>query len=204
MAAGWIEIRHQVVISGRVIDARTGVPLAGARVAITKSPAEFAAWLSVRAIAFGERWEALTERLDRRLTTADGHYHFLDLPNGAYTVTASLPSAGTRYGVVEKTVTVSRKADGSVSIATAELSLPSTAITGKVTVGATPVVMAEVGVSGGERAFTDSKGSYLLSGIETGNRILRVRAQGFAPASQTAKAEQPGILVSIDIALKPI
>jgi hypothetical protein len=53
---------------------------------------------------------ALAKRLDRTSTATDGYFHFLDLPDGDYTLIASLPGVGIRYGVLF--VSVFREAIG--------------------------------------------------------------------------------------------
>src|SRR5947209_8433343 len=98
-------VRHRVVIAGRIADALSGQPLAGARVEITGAPAAFTSLLALRAMA-GDRWATLAERPDRTSTARDGHFHFLDLPAGAYTLTVSLPDAGSRYGTATLPLTL--------------------------------------------------------------------------------------------------
>lgn len=41
----------------------------------------------------------MLKRPDRTITAMDGCFYFLDLLDGDYALTISLPSAGTRYGV---------------------------------------------------------------------------------------------------------
>jgi hypothetical protein len=93
----WEIVRHQVAISGRVTDAQTGRAIAGARVSLDSGPETF--------------------------TAADGHFHFLDLPPGPYTLQASVPGAGTRYGPAPMTVTVKWDDQGKITLAIADLAL---------------------------------------------------------------------------------
>ena len=90
------------------------------------------------------------ERPDRTRTAVDGHFHFLDLPDGMYTCTATLPGAGSRYGTVQAGATVLRDAAGNLPMATANLALPPTTLKGQIADQDTadPVFMAEVRVSG--------------------------------------------------------
>lgn len=120
----WEIVRRQVAIAGRVTDARTGKPIGGARVEIADAPDVLVAQLALKARQHGVRWDAMPERPDRARTAADGYFHFLDLPDGDYTLVAWLPGARTRYGRAETTATVSRDAENRVALATADLRLP--------------------------------------------------------------------------------
>lgn len=91
-------IRHQVAIAGRVTDAETGKPIRGARVSLGSRP--------------------------ETITAADGHFHLLDLSPGEYTLQASLPGAGTRYGPARMTITVAWDEQGNITLAPANLKLP--------------------------------------------------------------------------------
>ena len=78
----WQETRRRVAIAGVVTEDATARPLAGATVELTAGPAAF------------EKLRRLAR--DRAVTTTDanGLFHFLDLPPGAYTVGASLAIVG--------------------------------------------------------------------------------------------------------------
>ena len=201
----WEIVRHQVAVTGKVTDLRTRAPLAGVRVEITVAPAAFTVWLAAYARQYGDRWAALAERPDRTTTAADGRYRFLDLPDGQYTFSASLPAAGSRYGAAQAQVTVTRDGQGRIALAAADMSLPPTTLRGQVTgQGAGALVLAEVRVQGsGERAFTDAQGRYLLAGLETGARHLAVSARGFATATRTVTLSPAGVESVSDFALVP-
>jgi len=188
-------VRRQVAIYGQVSDAQTGLPIQGALVEIGKRPDAFNKWLELRSIQYGSDWDRMTERPDRTRTAVDGHFHFLDLPDGEYTLTASLPSAGTRYGTAQVTVTVRRDERGNIARNPADMSLPPTAIKGQIVTAAdkSPVFMAKIQIEGSaELAFSDSKGKYLLSGLEARKQgakrtvNVRVSASGCQPVSQIA------------------
>jgi Carboxypeptidase regulatory-like domain len=183
----WEEVRHQVAIAGRVTDARMGRAIGGALVMITTAPPAFSG------------------RDDRTRTAADGHFHFLDLPDGQYALTASLPGSGRRYGTASAQATVSRDSQGKITMATATIGLPSTTLTGRVTgQNAAPVAMAEVRVQGsGERAFSDGQGDYRLAGLETGNRTVQVSAQGYQVLSRTVLLSQAGTVQTLNLSLVP-
>lgn len=199
----WEIVRHAVAVTGSVSDAQTGQALAGALVTITDAPLEFTSWLATRAKQFGARWQAMIERPDRTRTAADGHFHFLDLPNGDYTLVASLPGYGSRYGIAEEAVSVSRGTGGNIVMATAAFQLPPTTLKGTVTAAASaPVVLAEVKVRGsGETAFSDSQGRYSLTGLEKGLRTIQINAKGYQPASQVVGLVAAGVEEILDVVL---
>jgi hypothetical protein len=177
------------------------------RVEITSAPAAFLSLLALRARGAGDLWAALAERPDRTRTARDGHYHFLDLPAGAYTLTATFPAAGSRYGAATLPLTLVADSLGTVLLAKGDLALPPTAVQGKVNglsslAGGVP--MAEISVGGsGERTWSDAQGAYRLSGIEAGARTLLVSARGFAPKSQAVTLAHPGAVLTLDLSLTP-
>ena len=199
----WETVRHQVAIAGQVSDAQGNVPLGGARVRITSGPAVFTNWLAVHALQYGEAWATLPKRPDQVLTAADGHFHFMDLPNGQYTLTVSLPGAGTRYGSAQVQATVSRNAQGKITMAASDIALPPTTIKGRVNgPGNANVAMAKIRVQGsGEQTFSDGQGRYLLTGLETGSRTVLVTAQGFRPLSRPVTLTAAGAVQTLDFAL---
>jgi hypothetical protein len=212
----WEIVRHRVAIAGRLSDLETGKPIRRGRVEITEAPAEFASGLDLKARQAGERWLVLGERPDRKATAADGHFHFLDLPAGDYTLTASLPGAGSRYGTATAAATVALDAEDRFVLATADMDLPPTTVKGQLrgppggnphnpTPGE-PVVMAEVRIRGsGERAFSDSEGNYRLSGLEKGQRTVLFTARGYQdPPPQTVDLAVPGAVLTLDLTLEPL
>lgn len=123
------QTKNRVAIAGQLSNAQTGEVIHRARVEITKMPDSFKNWLMLHAMQYGANWEIMVERPDRTQSAIDGHFHFLDLPDGDYTLTASLPGTGTRYGVVEKQVQVSCNGDR-IQLAAADIALPPTGIKG--------------------------------------------------------------------------
>jgi hypothetical protein len=196
-------VRRQVAIYGQVSDAQTGLPIQGALVEIGKMPEAFQKWLALRSKQYGTDWDRMSERPDRTRTAVDGHFHFLDLPDGEYTLTASLPGAGTRYGTAQVTVTVSREDGGKIARNSADMALPPTAIKGHIAAAnESPVVMAKIQIEGSaELAFSDSKGNYLLSGLEAGKLgakrtvNVRVSASGCQPEPKSAHISQGEVTV---------
>ncbi|CAG1003693.1 hypothetical protein MYXO_03226 [Myxococcaceae bacterium] len=182
-------VRHQVAIAGRITDAQTGRAIAGAEVRLTAVP------------------PALTTPglLASLHTAADGHFHYLDLPDGSYTLSISLPEAGSRYGTAWQQVAVSRTVQGKINLATADIPLPPTTIKGQITnPGNAPIVMAEIRVRGsGEKTFSDGQGRYVLSGLEAGARTILVSAQGFQTATETSPPGVAGSVSTLNFTLTP-
>ena len=87
----WEVSRRTVSVAGRVTDARTGRSINGVHVKIASG--------STRCIA---------------RTGADGHFHFLDLPDGQYTLTASLPGSGLRDQTAQVEATAFRDVEGNI------------------------------------------------------------------------------------------
>jgi carboxypeptidase family protein len=196
-------VRRQLVLAGRVVDDRTGEPLAGALVVLTTVPAALRRTLAVGSAALGPTaWEEQARRPDRARADAGGRFAFLDLPSGAYTLEASRPGSGSRYGTAKAQARVTRDSEGNAAVALVEIALPSTTVTGTVTADGKPVVLASVEAKGSpERTFTDARGRYVLSGLEAGERTLLVRARGYEAAEKAAVLAKPGAAKTVDVTL---
>ncbi len=145
-------------------------------------------------------------RPDQTRATADGHFHFLDLPDGNYAVTASLPKAGSRYGTAEaQNLTVSRNSGGRIAWAWTEVKLPPTTISGKIiNQSASPVKLATVQVKGsGESAFSDDTGEYRLTALEIGSRTVSASAPGLQTAPKIVQLDEAGKKQAVDIVMPP-
>lgn len=130
-------------------------------------------------------------RPDRLRTAEDGCFCFIDLPDGAYTLSFVLAQGSHRYGVVQQNFTVTRDAQGSIQAPIHEIALPPTAVRGQlqglVQGVATALPLARVSVEHtGERTHTDAQGSFYLTGVEPGTRTLQISAPGFQPVTQQA------------------
>jgi hypothetical protein len=187
-----------------VLDAGTGKPVQGAVVVITGMPDAFKKKLEISALPYGNRWNTMLERPDKTRTRPDGLFYFLDLPDGKYSLSASIPSCGGRYGTVEQPATVSRSAGGDTKIGFVKCALPPTLVKGKITASGhkTGVALARVRIKGsGERAFSDAQGQYTVVGIEPGKRTLLVSAQGYREESQACTLGGPGASETLNFAL---
>jgi hypothetical protein len=99
---GQVTVRHQVAIAGLVSDANTSGAIERALVQISSAPDVFTDWLALRRLQFGASWNGLPSRPDLTYSRSDGLFYFLDLPDGTYTVSVSLPG-GTYFAYFEAT-----------------------------------------------------------------------------------------------------
>jgi hypothetical protein len=176
----WEEVRHRVALAGQVTDAQTGKAVVGAQVRISAAPPAFVG------------------RPDRSDTAADGSFHFLDLPAGQYTLTVSLPGAGSRYGTAQGQVTVTDNA-----LAAASFVLPPTTVKGTINgapQGKPPVPLASASVRvqgnrpGGRQSDAGGLGPRVPAGLaECAARPGRgCGDRGLRPGSGHAMRRQSG------------
>lgn len=145
-------------------------------------------------------------------TAADGLFCFLNLPEGDYTLIASMPKSTRRYGVSQtQNVTVSHNDEGDIAISVADITLPSTSIIGKIssTIEASdePIMLAEVKIKGShDSTYSNSKGEYILSGLEASvrERTVIVQAQGYQDTQRTIALSEPGEQKTLDFELTPL
>lgn len=193
-------VRHQVAIAGQVTNAATGQPIAGAQVKLTGGSAAFQARIALQESFYGATRATLIE------SAIDGSFYFLDLPESSlYTITVSLPKAGTRYAesVQATAIRVSCEAE-QIQRATVNLALPPTAVSGQIKDSKNePVRMATVQLVGSpERTFSDEQGRYLLQELEASDLVaIAVSAQGCEPVTQQISLDR-GQTKILDFELK--
>lgn len=203
-------IRRQVAVAGKVTDRITGKVLPDVSIEILAGPPSFMETLSVLQGVYGDSWASSMKRPDRTLTRADGHFHFMDLPDGVYTLKAVCRKTVARYGSAQADVTVSRAPSGSVNLVSTVIILSPSTVRGKVTRqgSPTPVVMAEIRVSGSlEFTHTDGTGNYILSGLESSaarQREVTVSAVGYQDRVANVLIPAAGDEVVLDIQLVPV
>jgi hypothetical protein len=188
-------VRHRVALAGRVTDAVTSKPITGAQVAIVDMP---------QALAQKVRYADSSVTPGKTLTREDGLFYFLDLPDGKYTLIASIPACGKRYGTAQQKTKVKRDKDGNTVVECVNFALQPTAIKGHITAGnKAAVMMARVQIKGsGEGQFSSDKGEYMLVGVEPGNRTVQVFAQGYRPTANVALLSTPGEVKTLDFHLE--
>lgn len=103
-----------VAIAGRVVEEETGNVIAGAMVKIIEMPESFQTKLSLKALQYGEKWEKMPERIDRKITASDGYFYFVNLPPGDYVLETFLATNVSRYDKVESKVKVSNPIDNKI------------------------------------------------------------------------------------------
>ncbi len=211
----WEKVRHQVAILGHVRNAQTDEALEGIVVRISDGPPEFMERVSFLEQLYGEEnWAEMKVRLDQTRTARDGNYHFMDLPEGDYTLLASFSQATRRFGSDERTATVAH--DNGIIWDRVNFQLPVSTLKGRVTSAEDDgdanddddddeaIHMAEVRVLGsGERTFSDGDGNYSLVGIEYGERTVAADAMGYHGEIATVTIAAAGAVETHDFSLMP-
>jgi CarboxypepD_reg-like domain len=151
----------------------------------------------------------LPKRPDQTYTAPDGHFYFLDLPDGKYALTGSLSSLGSRYGTAQaKNITIKRDADGKITTVNPDvIQLPPTTLKGKIVAqsGGNNIVLAEIRIQGsGAATFSNKEGDYMLTELETSSekRVIEVKAPGFQSAEKQILLNKEGSEKTLDFALK--
>jgi hypothetical protein len=183
------KIRHQVAIAGKVSDKETGQTIGGAIVEITEMPEPFKTKLALKALQYGANWQTLPERPDRTRTAVDGYFYFVDLPDGNYTLRATLPGTSTRYDSAQTTAIVASGDNEGKPKFAVNIDLPPSGIKGQIkNQEGDAVAKAKVQIQGsGEYTFSNDEGNYLLSGLEAPKDKKKKRSVNvsvFAPGYQ--------------------
>lgn len=203
-------IRRQVAISGKVTDSTSGKPLADVMVEIVSGPSAFTSMMAVKESVYGPSFASSVKRPDKTKTRADGHFHFMDLPDGSYTLRASWKTMKNRYGTAQRVVSVSRTPSGNVILTASDIQLSPSTVRGRILRQGTttPVVMAEVRVSGSlEFTHSDTNGDYALKGLESSAsrpRSVTVSAVGYQNRNLDVIVPAPGDEVVLNVQLVPL
>lgn len=203
---------QQIAIAGRVLEGETEQIIPGAVVEVIEMPEKFRAILSLKALQYGSQWEKISARPERKITTSDGYFYFINLPEGEYLLEASLPTSGIRYSKVRKAVEVASPVNGKIPTTMTDIVFLSTGIKGTITNANEPskaIANAKVQIQDSlESAFSDQKGNYHLLGLESsksGQRTvtLMVSATGYQQVSQSLIIKQGEVISNQNFSLKP-
>ena len=124
------QTKNRVAIAGQVRDAESKLAIAGALVEVSQKQGKFKNWLDLHALQYAKSWEKMVKRPDKTLTAVDGCFCFINLPDGEYTLSVSIPGTKTSYGKLDKKVTVSSNGNSDKIIV---IDLPPTGIKGQIT-----------------------------------------------------------------------
>lgn len=202
---------QQIAIAGKVLEGETEKTISGAIVEIIEMPERFRAILSLKALQYGLQWEKMLERPDRKITTSDGDFHFINLPVGEYLLETSLPKSATRYKNGRKTVKVSATVDGKIPTMMTKIVLLPTGIKGTITDADEPnkaVINAKVQIQDSrDSTLSDQKGNYRLLGLESsksGQRTvtLIVSATGYQQVSKSLVIQLGEVIAEQNFSLK--
>lgn len=212
-------VNQQIAIAGKVLQGETEKPISGARVEIIEMPEKFRAILALKALQYGEQWQKMLERPDRKVTNTNGDFYLTNLPPGDYIIEASLPTHSTQYQPVKTTVKVSDPVsaqvhDQEISIiptTMARIVLSPTGIKGTIIHANNPkklIANAKIQIQeSGDSTRSDQKGNYRLIGLKTlqsGQQTitLNVSAIGYQDISQKLNIQRGVVIAEQNFALQ--
>lgn len=204
-------VNQQIAIAGKVLQGETETPISGAIVEIIEMPEKFRAILALKALQYGEQWQKMLERPDRKVTKNDGYFYLTNLPAGDYLIETSLPNSPTQYNPVRTTVKVSSPVNGKIPTMMTDIVLSPTGIKGTITDANDAkklVVNAKIQIQdSGDMTISDQKGNYRLLGLESsksGQRTITliVSATGYQQVSQTINIQRGVVITEQNFALK--
>jgi hypothetical protein len=164
LGSQWVVLRQAACVAGCVLIAETTQPLPGTRIDVANGQGPVASTIA----------------------RADGSFVMLGLPSGTYTLNASTPQLGGRYGSREL-YDVTIPAQGPIEPLT--IYLPPTGLRGFVqakdaTGTLQPVAGAQMQLRDDTiTVLTKTNGEYELAGVTAGTHILMVTANGYATKS---------------------
>jgi CarboxypepD_reg-like domain len=204
-------VSQQVAIAGRVLEGETESSISGAIVEIVAMPEKFRAILSLKALQYGSQWEKMHNSPNRRITTSDGSFHFINLPPGEYILEVSFPVNPNRYNKVQKTVKVSAAVNGKIPTMMLDILLSVTGIKGIITDAEEAnklIANAKVQIQGSrESCISNQKGNYRLLGLEPSksgelNLNLIVSAIGYQEVSKSVVIKRGEVITEQNFSLK--
>lgn len=197
----------EVAIAGKVVQAVTDEPMAGAAVEIVQMPDKFVRILQLKQMQYGTRWQGLQQRLDRKISDVDGGFFFTDLPIGDYTLRATIPNSGRRYQKIEKIYQVRHKFNSSeLATQMGDLAIPPTGIEGRIYAQDKTIPFAKVLLVGTtEATFANQEGRYRFTGLEAsshaGQQIFFQISSPDHGSQQRSAVLSQGVMSNIDFSL---
>lgn len=210
----WLTIKpplHQIAIVGQVNDGETENVLRDVSVEITEKPTKFQRYCQLQSLQYGSQWDKMKQRCDLTYTSIDGYFYFIDLPDGNYTLTFSIPHKGTRYGTTSVQTQVIRDAEGKIKRtqspdepAILNISLIPTTLKGHIKDDAGKAIAnAKIKIEETqETTISNSEGKYSFTQLEVSSTesnqrqlTLSVSAYGYSSITQTVTIQQGKITI---------
>ncbi|GEM_PF-1083852 len=210
----WLTITprvRQIAIVGQVKDGETGNALRDVAVEITEKPPKFERYCQLQSLQYGSQWDKMTQRCDATLTSIEGYFYFVDIPNGKYTLTFSIPGKNSRYGTTTVQTEVigdsQNLLNGTESLQNRKIlniSLIPTTLKGEIKDDdGNAVANAKIKIEGTqENTISNSDGVYRLTQLELpssdssqGEITTIVDGYGYSPITKIATIEKGKITI---------